>query len=165
MYDDDDEFDEDEEGEELATTEADESYTKKGAEDRAFVDEQAKEYDEMKKRKRDELAVLKSRRLGAQSKLAKKERELHQLELEIRKSEYGDTRERVAGERAVLPEGEQAMREEKATREINELAKGNVQSENEIAHDVLLREVRALRSEVDEAARTISLLEHEILRL
>ncbi len=164
MYDDDDEFEEDEDIEETQSAAETEAYDKKGVDDRALVDQQAKDYDEMKKRKRDEIVALKSRRLNAQSKLSKKERELHQIELELRKSQYVDTRERILLERTALPEGEQAIKEEKAIREIKEVAKGNERDENAIRHETLSREVKELRLEVDETARTISLLEHAILR-
>ena len=57
MYD--DEFeDEGEIGLDLSTV----PYVKKGTDDRAFVDAQAKEYDEMKRKKRAELEHLKTER-------------------------------------------------------------------------------------------------------
>ncbi len=146
-------------------TEVSDIYQTKGADDRAFVDAQAKEYDAMKKRKRDELAGLKQRRLAAQSKLAAKERELHQLELELKKDAYLETRARVVSERTPESEIEAMSREAHADTEISQITKTNERAQKEEAHAHLLREVSQLKAASDEAARSISLLEHELLRL
>ena len=156
----DDEPDEDDEEE----AEADDTFTKKGTEDRAFVDQQAKDYDEMKKRKRDEIAHLKQARLNAQAKLSKKQRELTALEIQIRKSEYIDTRERVAGAREEAEHHGDVTRADRADVEIDEIKKENKDDAEELKHNQLLSEVKALRDVDTEAARKISLLEHDLLR-
>jgi len=146
-------------------TEVSDIYQTKGADDRAFVDAQAKEYDAMKKKKRDELTSLKQRRLAAQSKLSAKERALHQLELDLKKDTYIETRERVASDRAPQSEEDGLSREAHADREINEIGKMNERTQKELEYAELLRDVATLKGISDEAARTISLLEHELLRL
>ena len=156
----DDEPDEDDEEE----AEADDTFTKKGTEDRAFVDQQAKDYDEMKKRKRDEIAHLKQARLNAQAKLSKKQRELTALEIQLHKSEYVDTRERVASAREEVEHHGTITREERADTEIEEIKKDNRDDLEEEKHRTLLLEVTELRNIDTEAARKISLLEHELLR-
>ncbi len=160
MYDDEDE--DDDEGE--IDMEQQVIDAKKGTDDRAFVDEQAKEYDAMKKRKRDELAALKQRRLAAQSKLGAKERTLHALEIALKRDQYVETRERIADERSEVSEDAQTAREEKAEKEIEGVTKGNDRIERESEYATLLAEVKALRVRADEAARAISLLEHELFR-
>ena len=155
--------DEPDEGDE-EEAEADDVYTKKGTGDRAFVDQQAKDYDEMKKRKRDEIAHLKQARLNAQAKLSKKQRELTALEIQLRKSEYVNTRERVASAREEVEHHGTITREERADTEIEEIKKDNKDDEEELKHKALLVEVKALRDVDTEAARKISLLEHELLR-
>ncbi len=138
--------------------------TKKGIDDRAFVDEQAKEYDAMKKRKRDELAALKQKRLAAQSKLSGKERALHALEIALKLDQYVETRERIAEQRSEVSEDAQIAREEKAEKEIEGVTKGNDRIAREGEYAALLAEVKVLRASADEAARAISLLEHELFR-
>lgn len=152
--------DDDEEEEEVA----DDTFTKKGTEDRAFVDQQAKAYDEMKKQKRDEIAQLKQARLNAQAKLSKKQRELAALEIQLRKSAYVETRERVASEREESERHGTITREERADTEIDEIKKENKDDAEETKHRELTAEVKALRDIDTEAARKISLLEHELLR-
>lgn len=161
MYDDDDDEDDDEGEIGLEQQEID---AKKGTDDRVFVDEQAKEYDAMKKRKRDELAALKQRRLTAQSKLGAKERKLHALEIALKRDQYVETRERIAEERSEVSEDAQIAREEKAEKEIAGVTKGNDRIEREEEYATLLAEVKELRVSADEAARAISLLEHELFR-
>ena len=155
---DDDTDEEDEDGQ------ADDTFTKKGTDDRAFVDQQAKDYDEMKKRKRDEIVRLKQARLNAQAKLSKKQRELTALEIQIRKSEYIDTRERVAGAREEAEHHGDVTRADRADVEIDEIKKENKDDAEELKHNQLLSEVKALRDVDTEAARKISLLEHDLLR-
>lgn len=160
MYDDEDEDDDEGEiGLEQQVLDA-----KKGTDDRAFVDEQAKEYDAMKKRKRDELALLKQKRLTAQSKLGAKERALHTLEIALKRDQYVETRERIAEERGEISEDAQTAREEKAEKEIEGVTKGNDRLVREEEYSALLAEVKGLRASADEAARAISLLEHELFR-
>ena len=137
---------------------------KKGTDDRAFVDEQAKEYDAMKKRKRDELAALKQKRLAAQSKLGAKERALHSLEIALNRDQYVETRERIALERKEVSQDAQTAKEEKAEQEIEGVTKGNDRIQREDEYATLLAEVNTLRASADEAARAISLLEHELFR-
>ncbi len=162
MYDDEDEYED-----EYNSPEANAGvvYEEKGKSDRAFVDQQAKEYDEMKKRKNKELEVLKARRLSAQAKLATKERELHALKIDLRKEEFVDKRERVAKARQPLSEVSEMTREEKAVSEVEDIVNKNVEIERDTMHATLLREVSLLRIEVDEVARKISLMEHELMRL
>ncbi len=155
----DDDLDEEDEEEQ-----SDDTFTKKGTEDRAFVDQQAKDYDEMKKRKRDEIAHLKQARLNAQAKLSKKQRELTALEIQLRKSEYVDTRERVAGARKEVEHRGDMTREDRADVEIDEIKKENKDDVEELKHKELLAEVKELRDIDTEAARKISLLEHDLLR-
>lgn len=157
---DDDVDDEEDEEEELT----DDTFTKKGTDDRSFVDQQAKDYDEMKKRRRDEIARLKQARLNAQSKLSKKQRELTALEIQLRKSEYVDTRERVAGARKEVEHHGDMTREDHADVEIDEIKKENKDDAQEAKHKELLAEVKALKDVDEEAARKISMLEHELLR-
>lgn len=137
--------------------------SKKGSDDRAFVDQQAKEYDEMKKHKRDELAALKQQHLALQSKLGAKERELHVIERDLRTSQYVDTRKSIAEERNEA-EGREISREEKANTEIDIIGRENDRAALEAAYAMLHAEVVQLRASADETARKISLLEHEILR-
>lgn len=162
MYDD-DEYDEEEDGEEIGIDQ-DAADTKKGADDRAFVDQQAKEYDEMKKRKRDELAALKQERLALESKLGAKERVLHALEIKLKRGEYLDMRESIRNERSEVSADERTAREEKADKEIGVIAKDNEYAAIEAEHTELLTEVTALRNSADEIARAVSLLEHDIFR-
>ena len=165
MYDDEDDDDDDEyedDGEIGLNQQAQDA--KKGTDDRAFVDEQAKEYDAMKKRKRDELARLKQVRLAAQSKLSAKERKLHALEIALNRDQYVETRERIADERSEVSEDAQTAREEKAQKEIEGVTKANDRIVREGEYAALLAEVKELRTSADEAARAISLLEHELFR-
>lgn len=160
MYDDeDDDEDEGEIGLDQQVLDA-----KKGTDDRAFVDEQAKEYDAMKKRKRDELAALKQKRLTTQSKLGTKERKLHALDIALKRDQYIETRERIAEERSEVSEDAQTAREEKAEKEIEGVTKENDRIEREGEYAALLAEVKELRTSAEEAARAISLLEHELFR-
>ncbi len=165
MYEDEDE-DEDEDDDDEDETGFDQQMedAKKGTDDRAFVDEQAKEYDAMKKRKRDLLAALKQKRLTAQSKLSAKERKLHALEIALKRDQYVETRERIAEERSEVSEDAQTAREEKAEKEIEVVTKGNDRIEREGEYAALLTEVKELHASADEAARAISLLEHELFR-
>lgn len=157
---DDDAPDEDDDEE----TETDDTFTKKGTDDRAFVDQQAKDYDEKKKRMRDEIAHLKQSRLNAEAKLSKKQRELTALEIQLRKSEYIDTRDRVAGAREEADHHGDITREQRADTEIEEIKKVNKDDAEDIKHKELLAEVKALKDIDTEAARKISLLEHDLLR-
>jgi hypothetical protein len=160
MYDDEDEYQDESEPEQ---SQADLAFSQKGVADRAFVDQQAKEYDEMKKRKRDAIDALKHERLAAQSKLDNKQRELSALELRLRKDDYLETRERVASERNDQPEGEFA-REQQADIDIGEMRKESEHAARNSEYEVKLSEVRALKAIVDESARKISILEHDLLR-
>ena len=140
------------------------AYEKKGTDDRALVDQQAKEYDEMKRRKREEITHLKQARLNAQSKLSKKERELAALEIQLRKSAYMNTRERVAEARIEVEQRGSATREDQAVIEVDEIKRENKDEIEDEKHRSLLAEVAALKNIDNEAARKISLLEHELLR-
>lgn len=140
------------------------SYEKKGTDDRAFVDTQAKEYDEIKRKKRAELEHLKTKRLSAQSKLSAKEHELSALELLMRKDDYLDTKERVRDAREEVSNDSVHEREETATKEVAVIANLIEHDTHEAKHTELLKEKTLLKSNVDEVARQISLLEHEILR-
>ena len=162
MYDDDEIEDFEEETEE-ATADI-ESYQEKGTSDRALVDQQAKDYDEMKRKKRDEITHLKQARLNAQAKLSKKERELSALEIQLRKSAYTETRERVADEREESEQRGNVSREIRADKEVDQIKKENKDDIEEEKHRTLLAEVVELRNIDAEAARKISLLDHELLR-
>ena len=161
MYDE-DEY-EDEEGE-IGVDEATAAYAKKGTDDRAFVDQQAKDYDEMKRKKRAAIDSLKKDRLTAQSKFSSKQRELNTLEIALRQDHYVETRERVKDERDEAMREEKATREERADIEVEQIARAGDRNEREEKHKVLLEECAALKAVVDETARQISLLEHELLR-
>lgn len=139
-------------------------YTQKGFDDRAVVDQQAKEYDEMKRKKRSEITQLKQARLTTQAKLSKKERELAAFELQLRKSAYLDTRARVAGERQDAEQRDNQTREVVADKEVEEIKRDNKEGTEDAEYRVLLEEVRTLRGIDTELARKISLLEHELLR-
>ena len=159
MYD--DEFeDEGEIGLDLSTV----PYVKKGTDDRAFVDAQAKEYDEMKRKKRAELEHLKTERLSAQSKLSAKEHELTILELLLRKDNYLDTKDRVRDAREESTEASLRTREETANKEVAAIANSNQYDTHEAKRTELLKEKMMLKSKVDEVSRQISLLEHEVMR-
>jgi hypothetical protein len=162
MYDDEEDI-EDEEYE-IGLEQAAEAYDTKGKEDRAFVDQQAKEYDEVKKKKRDEITHLKNIRLTAQSKLAHKERELAALLLTIRKDQYLETRERVQDEREEAMHDEKFTREEKADLEVEGINREMDREDREAKHEELRKECAELKAHVDEISRQISLLEYELIR-
>jgi chromosome segregation ATPase len=163
MYDDelDDAFEDD--GEIGLDTEKD-AYETKGRDDRAFVDQQAKEYDEMKRKKRDEIARAKNERLVAQNKLSAKERELASLELSIRKDEYVETRERVRDTREAILSENVDSREATAEQEVEAIHLEMDREDRERKRDELQKECATLKSTVDELGRNISLLEYELLR-
>lgn len=162
MYDDEDEFEEDEG--EIGIDAGAVAYAEKGKADRSFVDQQAKEYDEAKRKKREELAHLKILRLEAQSKLSHKERELAALELSIRKDEYLETRERVKDERDIAMSEEVQTREQAADTEVSAINLESERRTREQSRDTLRRECAVLKTNADEAGRKISLLEYEIIR-
>ncbi len=141
------------------------AYAEKGKQDRAFVDQQAKDYDELKRKKREELSHLKIHRQEAQSKLARKERELHTLDLSIRKDEYLETRERVQDVRDVVMQGNEISREMSADTEVAAINLATDRHDREDERARLAKECALLKTNADEAARKISLLEYEILRL
>jgi paraquat-inducible protein B len=163
MYDDEleDAFEDD--GEIGLDTEKD-AYETKGRDDRAFVDQQAKEYDEMKRKKRDEIARAKNERLVAQNKLSAKERELASLELSIRKDEYVETRERVRDTREAILSENVDSREATAEQEVEAIHLEMDREDRERKRDELQKECATLKSTVDELGRNISLLEYELLR-
>ncbi len=140
------------------------AYETKGKEDRAFVDQQSKEYDEQKKRQRDEITKLKNTRLAAQSKLAHKERELAALELVLRKDDYLETRERVKSEHENAMHEESFTREEKADVEVEEISRVSDKQAREAEHEALKKECATLKENVDEISRQISLLEYALIR-
>lgn len=159
MYDDYDE----EEGEIGLDQEA-VAYETKGKEDRAFVDQQSKEYDEQKRHQRDEITKLKNTRLAAQSKLSHKERELAALELVLRKDDYLETRERVKSEHETAMHDEAFTREEKADVEVEEISRVSDKQAREVEHEALRKECAVLKAHVDEISRQISLLEYALIR-
>ena len=120
---------------------------------------------EIKRKRRRELDLLKSRHLAAQAKLSKKERELHALEIELRHERYLDTRERVAKDRTPLSVSREVTAEEVATEEVKEITQHTEQTTRDEGHAKLVEEVGLLKTEADEVARNISLLEHELLRM
>lgn len=156
------EYDVDDDNDDEAET--DDTFTKKGTDDRAFVDQQAKDYDEMKRKKREEITHLKQARLNTQAKLSKKERELSALEIQLRKSAYVETRERVVDEREEREQRGNTSREVRADKEVDQIKKENKDDIEAEKHRTLLAEVVVLRDIDAEAARKISLLEHELLR-
>ena len=156
------EYDVDDDNDDEAET--DDTFTKKGMDDRAFVDQQAKDYDEMKRKKREEITHLKQARLNTQAKLSKKERELSALEIQLRKSAYVETRERVVDEREEREQRGNTSREVRADKEVDQIKKENKDDIEAEKHRTLLAEVVVLRDIDAEAARKISLLEHELLR-
>lgn len=159
MYDDDDTFlDPDAE-----STEA-QLYATKGQSDRADVDQQAKDYDALKKKKRDTLTALEQKRLVLQSKLSNKEHELHALTLDKNRDAYLDTRERVQEARAQEVADKPLTREEEGDRDVADIAVRNDKDELARKEEQLHEEIGALKTEVNEAARAISLLQHELLQ-
>lgn len=140
------------------------AYETKGKEDRAFVDQQSKQYDEQKKRQRDEIAKLKNTRLAAQSKLAHKEHELSALEILLRKDQYLETRERVRSGHEEAMHDEAFTREEKADVEVEEISRISDRAAREAEHDALKKECAVLKADVDEISRQISLLEYALIR-
>ena len=156
------EYDDDDDDDDEAET--DDTFTKKGTDDRAFVDQQAKDYDEMKRKKREEITHLKQARLNTQAKLSKKERELSALEIQLRKSAYVETRERVVDEREEREQRGNTSREVRADKEVDQIKKENKDDIEAEKHRTLLAEVVVLRDIDAEAARKISLLEHGLLR-
>lgn len=140
------------------------AYETKGKEDRAFVDQQSKDYDEAKKKQRDEINRLKNTRLTAQSKLSHKERELASLELVLRKDQYLDTRERVKKEHEEAMHDETFTREEKADLEVDEINRTMDKETREAEHEKLKKECAVLKADVDEISRQISLLEYALIR-
>ncbi len=164
MYDDEYEIEEEDDSGEIGDDAARAAYEVKGKDDRAFVDSQAKEYDDMKRKKREEVTKLKSERNSAQFKLSAKERELSALRLVIRKDEYLETRERVKETREEAERQEEATREEKADTEVAEIARDSERADREREYADLERECAALKAHVDELSRRISLVEYEIIR-
>lgn len=160
MYDDEDEFEEDEE---IAVDQT-AVYETKGAEDRAFVDQQAKDYDEARKKKRAEIARLNSTRLSAQFKLGQQESKLKALELAIAKDEYLDTREKGRDERNKETGDTAEAREQNAAIDLDEINRTSDIALRKNEYDLLSSECKKLKAEVDEIARQISLLEHELAR-
>lgn len=153
MYDDNDDNDD-----------AEERFYQVGIEARKEVDAQAKEYDDRKRQKREELARLKAEWTSAQAKFTTKTRELRALELAQKKESYLDTRERVVAEREHLPDEGVLTREASADVEIMELHNKMAIDERRDSLLALREEVRVKKMAVDELSRKISLLEHEILR-
>lgn len=160
MYDDEDEFDEDEE---ILAEQAD-VYESKGAEDRAFVDQQAKDYDEARKKKRAEITRLNTTRLSAQFKLGQQEQKLKALELAIAKDEYIDTRERGRDERNKEIGDDTEAREQNAEIDLEEVRRISDIALRKNEYETIHSECVKLKAEVDEIARQISLLEHELAR-
>ena len=159
-----DEEEEDDDDNEIGLGEDSEAYESKGKDDRAFVDQQAKEYDEMKKKKRDVITHLKNVRLDAQSKLSHKERELTSLELLLRKDQYLETRERVKDERDEVMHKDGFTREERADVEVEEINREMDRADRAAKHEELRKECAELKLRVDEVSRQISLLEYELIR-
>ena len=159
MYD-----DYDEEDGEIGLDKETVAYETKGKEDRSFVDQQSKEYDEVKKKQRDEITKLKNTRLAAQSKLSHKERELATIELALRKDQYLETRERVRSEHEEAMHDEIFTREEKADIEVEEISRVSDKAAREAEYEKLKKEFTVLKANVDEISRQISLLEYALVR-
>lgn len=159
MYD-----DYDEEDGEIGLDKETVAYETKGKEDRSFVDQQSKEYDEVKKKQRDEITKLKNTRLAAQSKLSHKERELATIELALRKDQYLETRERVRSEHEEAMHDEIFTREEKADIEVEEIGRVSDKAAREAEYEKLKKEFTVLKANVDEISRQISLLEYALVR-
>lgn len=160
MYDDEDEFDEEEE----ISVDQTEAYETKGAEDRAFVDQQAKDYDEARRKKRAEIAQLNTTRLSAQFKLGQQEQKLKALELAIQKDEYLDTREQGRNEREKEVGDSTEVRVENAEIDLEEMRRTADIAQRKNEYEMLRIESIKLKNQVDDIARQISLLEHELAR-
>ena len=163
MYDDEfDEYDDDEQDTlSLMRDAREEAFRQKGAEDRKFVDEQREQYDARKKAKRDELYALKLKQRSLQSTMLAKERELKALSFDHAHEAYLEMRERVV---AAREETSQSTRERESEEEMREQDLMRSAQQAEEKKKELEAHVRALKGEADELARTISMLEHELMR-
>jgi hypothetical protein len=155
MYDEDD----DEAADALAA-----SYSAKGRADRDLVDAQAREYDDKKKLKRDEVTRLKQFVLSSKSVLSKRERALHDLDIALKKDHYLETRERVVREREEATASDAVLHEEAMNDELKEIEKRNARAAREEESHKLAGEVSALKQEINDAVRRIATLEQELLR-
>jgi hypothetical protein len=73
----------------------DDPYVTKGKNDRSFVDQQAKDYDEEKRKKRVELAKLRQKLQIIKGNISKKERELRDLDIQLEKEDFREMKEGV----------------------------------------------------------------------
>lgn len=141
-----------------------EAFLAKGREDRAFVDAQAREYDERKQEKRKEVTRLKQSILSMKSTLAKKEHELKLLSIAVDKDQYLETRARVVREREEATETAEEKHERVLADELKEIEIRNAREARARQEEVLTQEVKALKQTIDETVRRVAMLEQEILR-
>lgn len=141
-----------------------EAFLAKGREDRAFVDAQAREYDERKQEKRKEVTRLKQSILSMKSSLAKKEHELKLLSIAVDKDRYLETRARVVREREEATETAEEKHERVLADELKEIEIRNARETRARQEEVLTQEVKALKQTIDETVRRVAMLEQEILR-
>ncbi len=141
-----------------------EAFLAKGREDRAFVDAQAREYDERKQEKRKEVVRLKQSILAMKSSCAKKERELKTLSIAVEKDRYLETRARVVREREEATETAEEKHERVLADELKEIEIRNARESRAKQEESLTQEIKALKQSIDEAVRRVAMLEQEILR-
>lgn len=156
--------DEDEEEDSSAADALSASYAAKGFSDRAAVDEQARADDVKKRQKREKLAQLKQSALTMKSTIGKKERELHDLELEIGKDRRSETRERVVLGRQEATLSPDELREMVAEDELKDVERQNDRVRREELFESLKRDMEGMKKTHAETVRAIAMLEQELLR-
>ncbi len=139
-------------------------YQKKGSDDRAFVDQQAKDYDEERRKKRAEFVKLHQRLLALRSEISRRERELRDLGVEIEKEDYRETKERVIAERTGSVQGERAPQGITSSNHDTLMASGLEISGTDVEEEVMTLEMQK-RMERESCRRKRTDLEKEILEL
>jgi len=178
--DDDDEFDEN-----AFEEAADDPYIAKGKEDRALVDQQAKEYDETKRNMRAELAKLRERLQILKGDIAKKERRLRDLNIELEKEDYREMKEdivRARKEAQIVADGGEVKDSVENTPALDGVGIEFVGTdmEEEVLSPAMQKriereakrkerleleeEIKKLRLAANEKERVVSQLEHRLLR-